>query len=53
MRGPNFLLRALLLASLSPLERENLADKAEYAAVLKEQKALFEKLLPHLPQRNN
>jgi arylsulfatase A-like enzyme len=36
-----------------PLERENLADKAEYAAVLKEQQALFEKLLPHLSQRNN
>jgi hypothetical protein len=36
-----------------PLERENLADKAEYATLLKEQQALFEKLLPRLPKRNN
>ena len=34
-----------------PLERENLAGKAEHAAVLKEQQALFDKLLPHLPKR--
>ena len=34
-----------------PLERENLAGKTAYATVLKEQQALFEKLLPHLPKR--
>jgi iduronate 2-sulfatase len=34
-----------------PLEHENLADKSEYAAVLDEQQALLEKLLPHLPKR--
>jgi len=28
MRGPNLLLSALLLASLSPLEREKLAEKS-------------------------
>jgi hypothetical protein len=34
-----------------PLERENLADKADHAAVLKEQQAIFDRLLPHLPAR--
>jgi iduronate 2-sulfatase len=34
-----------------PLERENLAGKTEHATVLKEQQALFDKLLPHLPKR--
>jgi arylsulfatase A-like enzyme len=34
-----------------PLEHENLAGKTEFAAVLKEQQALFDKLLPHLPKR--
>jgi arylsulfatase A-like enzyme len=34
-----------------PLDRENLARKTEHAAVLKEQQALFDKLLPHLPKR--
>ncbi len=34
-----------------PLERENLAGKTEHASVLKEQQGLFEKLLPHLPER--
>ena len=33
-----------------PLERESLAGKTEHAAVLKEQQALFDKLLPHLPK---
>jgi arylsulfatase A-like enzyme len=33
------------------LERENLAGKTEHAVVLKEQQALFDKLLPHLPKR--
>ena len=33
------------------LERENLAEKAEHAAVLKEHQALFDQLLPHLPAR--
>jgi iduronate 2-sulfatase len=36
-----------------PLERENLAGKNEHAAVLKEQQALFDKLLPHLPKRHD
>jgi hypothetical protein len=36
-----------------PLEQGNLADKSAYAAVLKEQQALFEKLLPNLPKRSN
>jgi arylsulfatase A-like enzyme len=34
-----------------PLERENLADKAVHAAVLKQHQALFDRLLPHLPER--
>jgi iduronate 2-sulfatase len=34
-----------------PLERENLAGKAEQAAVLKTHQALFDRLLPHLPAR--
>jgi arylsulfatase A-like enzyme len=34
-----------------PLERENLAGKTEHAAVLKEQQAIFDRLLPHLPAR--
>jgi len=34
-----------------PLEQANLADKTECAAVLKEQQALFDRLLPHLPKR--
>ena len=34
-----------------PLEQANLADKTEYAALLKEQRALFDKLLPHLQER--
>lgn len=34
-----------------PLERENFAGKTDHAAVLKEQQALFDKLLPHLPKR--
>ena len=34
-----------------PLEHENLAGKTEFAAVLKEQQALFDRLLPHLPKR--
>jgi arylsulfatase A-like enzyme len=33
-----------------PHERESLAGKTEHAAVLKEQQALFDKLLPHLPK---
>lgn len=36
-----------------PLEQVNFAGTSEYAAVLKQQQALFEKLLPHLPKRNN
>lgn len=32
------------------LERENLVAKTEHAAVLKQQQALFDKLLPHLPK---
>ena len=36
-----------------PLERENLADKAEHAAVVKEHQALFNNLLPHLPRRGH
>lgn len=35
-----------------PLERENLAGKTEHAVVLKEHQALFEKLLPHVPKRD-
>ena len=35
-----------------PLERENLASRASYAAVLKEQQAIFDRLLPHLPKRD-
>jgi iduronate 2-sulfatase len=34
-----------------PLERENLAKKAEYAAVVKQHQALFDQLLPHLTAR--
>ncbi len=34
-----------------PLERENLAGKTEHAAVLMEHQASFDKLLPHLPKR--
>jgi hypothetical protein len=34
-----------------PLERENLAGKTEHAAVLKQQQALFDKLLTHVPKR--
>jgi hypothetical protein len=34
-----------------PLERKNLADKAEHAAVLRTQQALFDNRLPHLPKR--
>jgi arylsulfatase A-like enzyme len=33
-----------------PQERENLADKTDHAAVLEEQQAIFDKLLPHLPK---
>ena len=33
-----------------PLERENLADRPEYARVLKTRQQLFDKLLPHLPR---
>jgi iduronate 2-sulfatase len=36
-----------------PLESENLADRTEYAGVLKEHQALFAKLLPHVPKRAN
>ncbi len=32
------------------LEHENLVAKTEHAAVLKQQQALFDKLLPHLPK---
>lgn len=34
-----------------PLESENLADKTEYAAILREQQDLFDRTLPHLPKR--
>ena len=34
-----------------PLERENLADRAEYAAVLKQHQSLFDQVLPHLSAR--
>jgi arylsulfatase A-like enzyme len=34
-----------------PLERQNLAGVAAHAATLKEQQALFDRLLPHLPTR--
>ena len=34
-----------------PFERENLAGKTGHTVVLKEQQALFDKLLPHLPKR--
>jgi len=34
-----------------PLEQANLTVRSEYAAALKEQQALFDKLLPHLPKR--
>jgi hypothetical protein len=33
------------------LERENLAGKTEHAVLLKQQQALFDKLLPHVPKR--
>jgi arylsulfatase A-like enzyme len=33
-----------------PLERENLAGKTEHASMLKEQQALFDKLLPDVPK---
>lgn len=33
-----------------PLERKNLADGPGYAAVLKTQQRLFDRLLPHLPK---
>jgi hypothetical protein len=33
------------------LERENLADKTDHAAVVKQHQALFDQLLPHLPTR--
>ena len=35
-----------------PLERENLANRASYAAVLKEHQAFFDHLLPDLPMRD-
>jgi arylsulfatase A-like enzyme len=35
-----------------PLERENLANRASYAAVLKEHQSLFDRLLPDLPRRD-
>jgi arylsulfatase A-like enzyme len=34
-----------------PQERENLADKTDHAAVVKQHQALFDQLLPHLPTR--
>ena len=34
-----------------PLERENLADKTDHAALVKLHQALFDQLLPHLPTR--
>jgi hypothetical protein len=34
-----------------PHERENIAGKAECAALLAEQQRLFDDLLPHLPRR--
>jgi iduronate 2-sulfatase len=34
-----------------PMERENLAGKAEHAALVKQHQALFDQLLPHLPTR--
>jgi hypothetical protein len=34
-----------------PQERENLADKADHAALVKQHQALFDQLLPHLPTR--
>ena len=33
------------------LERENLAEKADHAAVVKQHQALFDQLLPHVPTR--
>ena len=35
-----------------PLERENMAAKAQYSALLKEQQRLFDSVLPHLPKRS-
>ena len=35
-----------------PFERENLANRASYAAVLKEHQSLFDRLLPDLPKRD-
>ena len=34
-----------------PIERENLAKQPEYAQVVQEHQALFDRLLPHLPPR--
>lgn len=34
-----------------PLERENLAGKTAHATALKQHQVLFDKLLPHLPER--
>ena len=34
-----------------PQERENLADKADYTTVVKQHQDLFDRLLPHLPER--
>ena len=34
-----------------PLERENLVGKPEYAKVVQQHQALFDRLLPHLPSR--
>jgi arylsulfatase A-like enzyme len=34
-----------------PLERENLAEKAGYAALVKQHQTLFDQMLPHVPAR--
>ena len=34
-----------------PLERENVAEQAAYAQVMREHQELFDRLLPHLPSR--
>lgn len=36
-----------------PQERENVADQPAYAKVLQEHQTLFDRLLPHLPERKN
>lgn len=35
------------------MERENLAKQPEYAQLVQEHQALFDRLLPHLPPRES